>query len=198
MLRWTLYWLVSGMLSNVVHSICKIIPLLDFKGEYEVYCVHNISLPLYKGQNEVPEVSHMVARYDVEYTWLLINKDRTPYTPLHEYEMFTCSNRVTRYCSPENAILPINLIRLCILALFLKNDRNVDKYCHKVVLPNALLPMWTYLDQGLWVIGTKEKLDFAVVCLGPSGGKSVKNISYRNHNGSAWRYSATSRLPCSK
>ena len=152
------------------------IPLLDFTGEYEVYRVHNIPLPLHNGQSAVLSisVSDMVARYDVEYPGLLINKNRSRYTPLNHYEMFTCSNRVTRYCSPENAILPVNLNRLCIMALFLKDDKNVDKYCRKIVLPNALLPMGTYLDQGLWVIGTKEKLDFAVVCLGPSGQKSDK------------------------
>ena len=138
--------------------------------------MHNIPLTLHNGQSAVlsTSVSDMIARYDVAYPGLLINKDRSRYTPLNHYEMFTCSNRVTRYCSPENAILPVNLNRLCIMALFLKDDKNVDKYCRKIVLPNALLPMGTYLDQGLWVIGTKEKLDFAVVCLGPSGQKSDK------------------------
>ena len=152
------------------------IPLLDFTGEYEVYRVHNIPLPMHKVPKEVimTFATDTVARYDIEYPGLLINKDRTLYTPLNEYEMFTCSNRVARYCSPENAVLPVNINRLCILALFLKHDRNVEQNCQKIVLPNALLPMGTYLDQGLWVIGTKEKLDFAIVCHGTSGGQSSK------------------------
>ncbi|MET0106093.1 MAG: hypothetical protein ABW072_13270, partial [Sedimenticola sp.] len=95
------------------------VPLLDFTGEYEVFRVHNIPLPMCNERQDakITSATNMVARYEVEYPGLLINKDRSKYTPLNEYEMFTCSNQVTRYCSPENAILPVNLNRLCILAL---------------------------------------------------------------------------------
>ncbi|MCG8045976.1 MAG: hypothetical protein N0E48_09980, partial [Candidatus Thiodiazotropha endolucinida] len=152
------------------------IPLLDFTGEYEVYRVYNIPLPMPSRQNKVrlTYVPDMVAKYDIESAGLLINKDRSRYTLLTEHELLECSNQFTKYCSPRSAIMPVNLNQLCVLALFFKDEPKVNKYCCRLVQPNTLLPMGTYLTQGLWVIGTKEKIDFSIVCLGMSGRKSIK------------------------
>ena len=53
------------------------IPLLDFTGQYDVIKVHNIPLPMQEAQTKSPSQSipTMVAKYDIEYPGLLINKD---------------------------------------------------------------------------------------------------------------------------
>lgn len=73
--------------------------------------------------------------------------------------------------------MPVNLNQLCILALFFKDEQKTNDYCYRLVQTNTLLPMGTYLTQGLWVIGTKEKIDFSIVCLGISGRKSIKTLT---------------------
>ena len=60
----------------------------------------------------------MVATYSIEYPGLLIEKDRRQYALLTADEMQTCGNTAIKYCSPKNAVLPVNMHNLCILALF--------------------------------------------------------------------------------
>ena len=152
------------------------IPLLDFTGQYDVIKIHNIPLPMHEAQTKSPShsIPTMVAKYDIEYPGLLINKDGNRYTLLSESEIGACSNPITKYCSPRNAILPVNLNKLCVLALYFQKEEQVNEYCRKMVQTNAILPMGTYLTKGQWAIGTKEKLDFSVVCLGTAGRKTVR------------------------
>lgn len=65
----------------------------------------------------------MVAKYDTECPGILINKDRSQYALLNSEELQTCENVAVKYCSPKNAVLPVNLHRLCILALFFKDNK---------------------------------------------------------------------------
>ena len=104
----------------------------------------------------------MIARYDIEFQAILINKDRTRYALSEEDEIHKCSNTVTKYCSPRNAILPVNLNHLCVLAFFTKEDKKINRFCCRMVEPNAILPMATYISAGQWVVSTQEKLKFSV------------------------------------
>ena len=58
-----------------------------------------------------------------------------------------CSSPTTKYCSPQNAILPVNLNKLCVLALYFRKEDQVNEYCQKIVQTNAILPMGTYLTK---------------------------------------------------
>ena len=125
------------------------IPLLDFTGQYDVIKVHNIPLPMHEAQTKSPSQSMptMVAKYDIEYPGLLINKDGNWYTLLSENEIVACSSPTTKYCSPQNAILPVNLNKLCVLALYFRKEDQVNDYCQKIVQTNVILPMGTYLTK---------------------------------------------------
>ena len=103
------------------------IPLLDFTGQYDVIRRHNIPLTMHEAQTRSPSQSipTMVAKYDIEYPGLLINKDGNRYTLLSESEINACSDPITKYCSPRNAILPVNLNNLCLLALYFKKEEQV-------------------------------------------------------------------------
>ena len=153
--------------------------LLDFTGQCVVIKIDNIPLPLHEAQTKSPSHSilTMVAKYDIEYPGLLINKDGNRYTLLSENEIVACSSPTTKYCSPQNAILRVNVNKLCVLALYFRKEDQVNEYCRKIVQTNAILPMGTYLTKGQWAIGTKEKLDFSVVCLGTAGRKTVRTLT---------------------
>lgn len=148
------------------------IPLLDYNGEFDVYKVYNIPVPLHKNFSKNSKLPDMVAKYNIEYSGLLINKDRSQYAPLTEHELQTCGNTLIKYCTPKNAVLPVNLHRLCILALFFKDHKKVDENCHRIVEPNAILPTATYISSGQWLVSAKEPLEFSIVCLTSNGRKS--------------------------
>ncbi|MES9990712.1 MAG: envelope fusion protein, partial [Candidatus Thiodiazotropha sp.] len=149
------------------------IPLLDQNGEYEVYKIHTLPLPWVNSSSTYQSLPEMVATYDVQYTGLLINKERSNYALLNSDEVQACSNAVMRYCTPRNAVLPVNLHRLCILALFFKNNADIDAYCHRVVIPNSVLPQAKYLSVGQWVVSLTEPLTFSIVCTENEGQKSA-------------------------
>ena len=143
------------------------IPLLDFSGKFEVFRVHNIPLPITTPNNQTEGFGSpdMIATYEIEYPGILLNKDRSKYALLSENEIQKCSSKALKYCSPQNAILPVNLNRLCMLALFFKDNVKVTKYCHKIVKVNTLLPLATYISQGKWVVSTNKELFFSIVCV---------------------------------
>ena len=92
------------------------------------------------------------------------NKEWNRYALLEADEVHACSNVVMRYCTPRNAVLLVNLHRHCALALFFKENAEVDTYCRKIVTPNAMLPQAKYLSVGQWVVALREPLTFSVVC----------------------------------
>ena len=102
------------------------IPLLDFTGQYDVIKVHNIPLPMHEAQTKSPSQSipTMVAMYDIEYPGLLINKDGNRYTLLSENEIVACSSPTTKYCSPQNAILPVKFKQALRLSFVLQERRS--------------------------------------------------------------------------
>lgn len=148
------------------------VPLLDYKGEFEVYRVHSIAAPPNKYLRKSSGLPDMIARYDIESQGMLINKDRNQYALLSADELQMCGNEGIKYCSPRNAVLPVNQHKLCMLALFFKDDKKVDKYCRKMVEPNAVLPAAQYISSGHWVVSARKLLKFSIVCLASNGQKS--------------------------
>ena len=122
-------------------------PFLDQNGEYEVFRIQALQLPWVQASS-IQKLPNMVATYDVQYTGLLINKKRIWYALLEADEIHGCLNVVIRYYTPRNAVLPVNLHRHCALALFFKENAEVDTYCRNLVTPNAMLPQAKYLSVG--------------------------------------------------
>ena len=149
------------------------IPLLDQNGEYEVFKTHVLPLLWVNATLGTQNLPDMVASYDVQYAGLLINKERNKYILLDSDDLQACSNAAMKYCTPRNAILPVNLHQHCMLALFLKNNAEVDKFCHKIVTPNSVLPQAKYLSVGQWVVSSREPLKFSIVCTENEGQKSL-------------------------
>ena len=148
------------------------IPLLDYHGEFEVFKVHSIAVPPHQKLSKSSGLSDMVAKYDTKCPGILINKDRSQYALLNSEELQTCGNAAVKYCSPKNAVLPVNLHRLCILALFFKDNNKIDKYCRRVLEPNAVLPSAQYISSDSWVVRARKPLQFSIVCLSSKSRKS--------------------------
>ena len=75
-----------------------------------------------------------------------------------------CSAPLLEYCNVKSSVFPINLSKLCVVTLFMKNKDNVKAYCQTEVIPNSLLPKATYVFDGIWIIAMQAELSFSIVC----------------------------------
>ena len=104
------------------------------------------------------------ARYKLETYLLAINAEKTKYMILDTDELAHCSTPLLGYCSMCSSVFPVNLSRLCVIALFMKNKENVKIYCKAEVIPNSLLPKATCVLDGIWIVTTQRDLLFSIVC----------------------------------
>ena len=70
---------------------------------------------------------------------LIINEDRTKYILLSEKDYYSCNNRYMQFCNPKSPIYQTNLSKSCVIALFLKNEENVQHNCKSMVYLNSRL-----------------------------------------------------------
>ena len=52
-------------------------------------------------------------------------------------ELVHCSTSLLEYCNVKSSIFPINLSKLRVVAIFMKNKDNVKAYCQTEVIPNS-------------------------------------------------------------
>ena len=67
-------------------------------------------------------------------------------------ELVDCSTPIIEYFNVKHSIFPVNLSKLCVIALFMKNKDNVKAQCQTEVIPNSLLPKVTYVFDDIWII----------------------------------------------
>ena len=63
----------------------------------------------------------------------------------------------------KSSVFPINLSKLCVVALLMRNKDN-ETYCPTKVIPNSLLPKASYVFDGIWIIAMQAELSFSIVC----------------------------------
>ena len=143
------------------------VPLLDTNGHFEIYRVHNLPVPITINEinkQAINSVHNMLSQYRLETTLIAVNAKRTQYLLLKESESNTCTHPMSKYCFIESPVYPINLSKLCVVALFAQNAAKVKLFCDTDVRPRALLPQATYLAKGQWAIASTDVLVFTVVC----------------------------------
>ena len=59
---------------------------------------------------------------------------------------------------------PINLSKLCLVALLMKNKDNVKAYCQTEVIPTSHLPKANYVFDYIWIIAMQAELSFSIAC----------------------------------
>ena len=102
-----------------------------------------------------------MAKYKLETSALAINPERTKYMIFEADELVHCSTPLLEYCNVKSSVFPINLSKLCVVALFMKNKGNVKAYCQTEVISNSLLSKATYVFDGIWIIATQAELSFS-------------------------------------
>ena len=160
---WDFYNLLSChtvLDGNKIYAVVSI-PLLDANAKFEIFNVHN--LPIHTNQSQ-SNSSNMIATFDLEASSIAINGDKTKYALLHNSEMKQCTKPFHKFCKLHSSIYPINVSKLCVIALFLNKSNDIENYCQKLVKPSTPLPLATYLYDGTWVISTITSLRFTVVC----------------------------------
>ena len=105
-----------------------------------------------------------MAKYKLETSGLAINPERTKYMVWEADELVQCITPFLEYCNVKSSVFPINLSKLCIAALFMKNKGNIKAYCQTEVIPNTLLPKATYVFDVIWIIALQAELSFSIVC----------------------------------
>ena len=144
--------------------VVVLVPLLDRDNKFEIYNVINSELLFYDSNLTVSLQPNFVAKYKLETSALAISHERTKYMILEADELVHCSTPLLEYCNGRSSVFPINLSKLCVVALFKKKKDNVKAYCQTEVIPNSLLPKATYVFNGIWIIATQAELSFSIVC----------------------------------
>ena len=119
----------------------------------------------------------LVAQYKLETNALAVNADKTKYVILSDNEVQKCANPSVTFCGIKSVVYTINLSKLCVTAMFMKNEHNVNMQCQTIVRPNYMLPLANYLSNGVWIITTQKDLMFSVVCQETKSKQSIVNVS---------------------
>lgn len=138
------------------------VPLLDENSKYEIYKIHNLPVPF--NTSSKVQSSGMVAKYSLESHAIAVNGDKSKYVLLSDYELQHCANPLQTFCKIGSPIYPINLSELCIIALYLDNEDNINNFCKTMISPSSKKPLAHYLVNGIWIIAATKPLQFTVVC----------------------------------
>ena len=130
------------------------VPLIGRDNKFEIYNIINSQLPFYDSNLTGSLQPNFVAKYKLEASALAINPERTKHMILEADELVHCSTPLLEYCNAKSSIFSLNLSKLCVVAIFMKNEENVKAYCKTEVIPNSPLPKATYVFDGIWIIAT--------------------------------------------
>lgn len=172
---WYFYKTLSCMtyIENDQIRIVLKIPLINTKEKYDIFKVHNIPVPFYNASN-LGEVKHCLVKYEIEGGLLMISKNREEYALLSENDYHMCNHHKLSFCNPKATFYPTNMNKLCVMALFMKAQNDIKRFCKQTVVLNQKLPWAKYLSSGIWLIVTNENLKFTVSC--QSGDTESKEV----------------------
>ncbi|CAC5398430.1 unnamed protein product [Mytilus coruscus] len=138
------------------------LPLLDIRDSYAIYKIHNLPVPT-KVTDKNSDSSDMVAQYELEAVVIAANQEKTKYMLLSNQEIDRCSNPLVNFCEIKSPVYPVNLSKLCVIALF-ANKENWKTRCTVKVRPNTVLPMATYLTDSMWAVTTINEFRITIRC----------------------------------
>ena len=77
----------------------------------------------------VTHLIQMTAQLEIEAYSIAFNVERTKYILLDKLETQHCSNPWLKFFQIQSPIYPVGLTRLCVVALFFKQDTYIKQYC---------------------------------------------------------------------
>lgn len=139
------------------------IPLINTKSKYDIFKVYNIPVPFHNMTGHI-KTSHYLVKYELEAEVLMVSKNRQEYALLSGVDFYMCNNHKLPLCNPKAVLYPTNMNKFCIMALFMKVEVDIKRFCKQTVMLNQKLPLAMYLSSGIWLVGTNENLKFTVSC----------------------------------
>ena len=100
----------TAIMENKRNVVAISVPLLDLKGQFEIYNIFN--LPLIMHKNWSNQDNTLVAQYKLETNGLAVNAEKTKYVILSDNEVQKCANPSVTFCGIKSAVYPINLSKL--------------------------------------------------------------------------------------
>jgi hypothetical protein len=161
---WSFYKLLTCSTTIDENKILAVVsvPLLDSSGKLEIFKAH--ILPSVMSKTSLDSKVDLVAQYALEAPALAIDASHVKYFLLDQSELQRCSDPMMGFCAVRSPKYRTNMSKLCIIAIFMQNERNMRDYCQIRVRTNSILPMATYVTDGQWIVSTKERINFAIVC----------------------------------
>ena len=141
------------------------LPLVNIHHKYYIYKVHNLPFPIKGKDDNVPSaLKSMVAYRRLESKYIGVNMERSRFMLLDTEEVQQCISHRLQFCALRQPIYPVNLSRLCVIAIFLNERSNIDKLCQTYVRTNEILPFSEYISDGHYAISTNKNVQFTQVC----------------------------------
>ena len=114
--------------------------------------------------SENGKTRHLLVKYELEADVLMVSKNREEYALLSDIDYYMCNKHKLPFCNPKAVFYPTNMNKLCIMALFMKIETDIKRFCKQTVVLNQRLPFAKYLSSGIWLVVTNENLKFIVSC----------------------------------
>ena len=70
-------------------------------------------------------------------------------------EALSCSTNTLKVCAVKSPIYAANGHRLCIVQLFKRDEKGIDKYCEAEVTTNIVTPRAIHISGGIWAVDTQ-------------------------------------------
>ena len=163
---WTFYKFLTcaTIISNEKILVIVSLPLVNIHHKYFIYKVHNFPFPV-KNNKTLPNVlKNMVAYRNLESQYIGVNLERSRYMLLKSEDVQQCIGHRLQFCALRQPIYPVNLSRLCVIAVFMDERSSIDRLCQTLVRPNEILPFSEYISDGYYAISTNKNVQFTQVC----------------------------------
>ena len=155
------------------NRICVVmsIPLLDYDSNFQIFKPFNLPIPV--NLNSSDDCSFSILVYsNLEAKAIGVNGQKTKYVLLNDEGLDKCIRPGVNFCDIKSPIYRINLSKLCMMALFMK-DALIKENCKNTIKLNALSPMTEYISDGTWVVVTNTPLRMTIVCESISGNTEI-------------------------
>ena len=154
---WHYYNFLS--VSHITHDdkilILIKLQLIDHDSSLDLYRVYN--LPVFN-----PSLNKALT-YQLEAKTLAVSRDGKYATIPTESEFLECTLASGHFCNLRSALYHMQSSKMCIIALFLKDEITINENCEMKVI-NITGPVALYLDQGTWAIATTDTEQMKVTC----------------------------------
>ena len=71
--------------------------------------------------------TNIMLKYALETDMLMVSKDKSKFSFLSENTFQMCNSYHFRFCNPKTAFSQANKNKFCVVALFMRNQRNIKE-----------------------------------------------------------------------